>query len=181
MNLGKELQGLVLNISSLVETITAIQEHVDHSIEHLPAASDRLDKITGETESATNHLIDIADALSNSDAEAAAILNELAGWSTGSGRGPSTLISSNGSRVEGHYQPDLGIRHCLVVIRNSGNGTNVEQLLCCTVVVGKDHEVVLEVNRPHRQRDRLVTSPAATSNVLDRTAGRLCSGCRLLR
>jgi len=77
MNLGLELKGLVENLNSLIETVSAIREHVDSSIAHIPGAANRLDKITGETESATNHLIDIVDALSDNDAALSSKFDEF--------------------------------------------------------------------------------------------------------
>ncbi|MBL8027683.1 MAG: protein phosphatase CheZ [Fibrobacteres bacterium] len=77
MNLGLELKGLVENLNALIDTVTAIRGHVDSSIAHIPGAANRLDKITGETESATHHLIDIVDALSDNDAAISKKLDEL--------------------------------------------------------------------------------------------------------
>ena len=77
MNLGIELKGLVENLNALIETVSAIREHVDSSIAHIPGAASRLDKITGETESATHHLIDIVDALSDDDAALTVKLGEF--------------------------------------------------------------------------------------------------------
>ncbi len=77
INLSEELRGLVLNLNNLLLSISSIRQHVDTSIAHIPGASSRLEKISGETESATHKLIDTVDVLNENDALFETKLDEL--------------------------------------------------------------------------------------------------------
>lgn len=77
INIGQELKELTGSISGLVQAIEYIRETVASSLENLPKASEKLDKITGETELATNELMDILDSLSESDSIVSKLVDEL--------------------------------------------------------------------------------------------------------
>jgi len=78
MNLGQELKGLVRNVGDLVDSIAGIRAHVETGMGSLPVAAGKLEKVTGETESATQHLMDVLDGLNANDKEAAEILSKMA-------------------------------------------------------------------------------------------------------
>ncbi len=78
INIGQELKELTGSISGLMEAIKYIRETVSSSLQNLPKASEKLEKITGETELATNELMDILDKLNNSDTVVDGLVNELA-------------------------------------------------------------------------------------------------------
>ncbi|MFH0920007.1 MAG: protein phosphatase CheZ [Fibrobacterota bacterium] len=77
MNLGQELKDLVRNISVLMDSIITIRAHVENSMGNLPMASGKLEKVTGETETATQQLMDVLDKLSANDKSAADLLARM--------------------------------------------------------------------------------------------------------
>jgi chemotaxis regulatin CheY-phosphate phosphatase CheZ len=77
MNLGQELKGLVRNVGALIDSIASIRSHVENSMGNLPVASGKLDNVTGETESATQQLMNVLDGLNSNDKVAADLLGLL--------------------------------------------------------------------------------------------------------
>lgn len=76
-NLGAELKALVGTATGLIQGVSNVRTTLEQGRERLPMATQKLDKVTGETESATQQVMDILDALQESDGAAAELISRL--------------------------------------------------------------------------------------------------------
>src|SRR3989339_133394 len=77
VNLGMELKALADNITHLIMSISTIRLTIEHGREKLPLATDKLEKITTETESATQQVMDVLDSLQQNDTAALECIQKL--------------------------------------------------------------------------------------------------------
>jgi chemotaxis regulatin CheY-phosphate phosphatase CheZ len=77
LNLGAELKALVTTADGLIRAVSDVRGTLEQGREKLPMATEKLDKIAGETESATQQVMDILDALQESDSAAAELISRM--------------------------------------------------------------------------------------------------------